>query len=43
MEVLLEGSFNKQYVKHKNKIESYNLEFIPNNIFGELKKSNNER
>ena len=43
MEVLLEGSFNKQYVKHKNKIESYNLEFIPNHIFGELKKSNNER
>ena len=43
MEVLLEGSFNKQYVKYKNKIESYNLEFISNNIFCELKKSNNER
>lgn len=38
MEVLLEGSFNKQYVKYKNKIESYNLEFISNNIFGELKE-----
>lgn len=37
IEVLLEGSFNKQYVKYKNKIESYNLEFISNNIFGELK------
>ena len=43
IEVLLEGSFNKQYVKYKNKIESYNLKFIPNNIFGELKKLNNER
>lgn len=43
IEVLLEGSFNKQYVKYKNKIESYNLKFIPNNIFCELKKSNNER
>ena len=39
IEVLLEGSFNKQYVKYKNKIESYNLKFISNNIFGELKKS----
>ena len=39
IEVLLEGSFNKQYVKYKNKIESYNLEFISNNIFCELKKN----
>ena len=38
IEVLLEGSFNKQYVKYKNKIDSYNLKFIPNNIFGELKE-----
>jgi len=38
IEVLLKGSFNKQYVKYKNKIESYNLKFIPNNIFGELKE-----
>ena len=38
IEVLLKGSFYKKYVKHKNKIESYNLKFIPNNIFGELKE-----
>lgn len=38
IEVLLEGSFNKQHDKYKNKIESYNLKFIPNNIFGELKE-----
>ena len=37
IEVLLEGSFNKQYVKYKDKMETYNLNCIPNSIFNELK------
>lgn len=37
MEVLLKGSFYKQYIKYKAKMETYNLNCIPNLIFKELK------
>ena len=38
IDVLLEGSFYKQYTKYRNKMEECNEEFIPNSIFKELKE-----
>ena len=37
IEVLLKGSFYKKYNKYKDKMETYNLNCIPNLIFNELK------
>lgn len=37
IEVLLKGSFYKKYNKYKDKMETYNLNCIPNWIFNELK------
>ena len=37
IEVLLKGSFYKEYNKYKDKMETYNLNCIPNLIFNELK------